>query len=249
MAHYQIILAYDGTDFFGFQRQGKTRTVQLVFETALASLGWQGRSVLAAGRTDVGVHATGQVVFFELNWDHPLESLKKALNANLPEDVAVREVYEANEDFHPRYDACSRTYRYRIYCQPQREPLIQRYAWRVWPVVELSVLQKAASLFPGKHDFSAFGTPPRPKGNTVRTVYQADWREQNGCLMFEVTANAFLYHMVRRMVYLQVMAARGKISLSDLAQAIDETRKQPPGLAPPNGLTLADVKYQIGKKI
>ncbi len=248
MAHYQIILAYDGTDFFGFQRQGTTRTVQLVLEKALTSLGWQGRSILGAGRTDVGVHATGQVVSFELDWAHTSEALKKALNANLPEDVAVREVCEADESFHPRYDACSRTYQYRIYCQPQREPLIQRYAWRVWPAVELTALQKAASLLPGKYDFSAFGTPPRPNGSTVRTIYQADWKEQDGCLLFEVTADAFLYHMVRRMVYLQVMAAREKISLENLSQAVQEARKQMPGLAPPNGLTLAVVRYQTGKK-
>ncbi|NPV75823.1 MAG: tRNA pseudouridine(38-40) synthase TruA [Anaerolineae bacterium] len=248
MAHYQIILAYDGTEFSGFQRQGMIRTVQLVFESALVTLGWQGHSILAAGRTDVGVHATGQVVSFELNWAHSPDALKKALNANLPEDVAVREVCETDESFHPRYDACSRTYQYRIYCQPQRAPLIQRYAWRVWPPVELSTLQMAASLLPGKHDFSAFGTPPRPNGSTVRTIYQADWKEQNGCLVFEVTADAFLYHMVRRMVYLQVMAAREKISLEDLSLAVQEARKQMPGLAPPNGLTLAVVKYKTGKK-
>lgn len=248
MAHYQIILAYDGTDFFGFQRQGKIRTVQLVLETALASLGWQDRSILAAGRTDVGVHAAGQVVCCEMKWVHSLESLKNALNANLPEDVSVRQVCEVNEEFHPRYDAYSRTYQYRIYCQPQREPLIQRYAWRVWPAVELASLQRAAGLFPGKHDFSAFGTPPRPNGSTVRTVYQADWKAQNGCLLFEVTADAFLYHMVRRMVYLQVMVAKGKISLKDLSQAIQDAQKQIPGIAPASGLTLAVVKYRTGKK-
>ncbi|MCC6146407.1 MAG: tRNA pseudouridine(38-40) synthase TruA [Anaerolineaceae bacterium] len=249
MARYQIILAYDGTDFFGFQRQGKTRTVQLVLETALASLGWQGRSILAAGRTDTGVHAWGQVASFELDWHHSSDALKSALNANLPDDVAVRDVCEAHEEFHPRFNALSRTYQYSIYCQPQREPLLQRYAWQVWPAVEILCLQQAASLFPGTHDFSAFGNPPRPNGSTVRTVYRAEWKEQNGCLRFEVSADAFLYHMVRRMVYLQVMAAKRKISLEGLEQAIREARRQMPGLAPAHGLVLAAVAYDISKMV
>lgn len=243
MARYQIILAYDGTDFFGFQRQGKVRTVQLVCEAALRNLGWQGRTILAAGRTDTGVHAHGQVVVFDLDWAHSTEALCRALNANLPEDVAVREVRETVEDFHPRFDACSRTYQYRIYCRPQREPLLQRYAWRVWPPVNLPDLQEAARCLIGKHDFSAFGTPPRPGGSAVRTVHQAGWDWQTGCLLFEVSADAFLYHMARRMVYLQVITAQGRIRLDDLANAVLKAEPQLPGLAPAGGLTLAAVHY------
>jgi tRNA pseudouridine38-40 synthase len=243
MAHYKLILAYDGTDFFGFQRQGKTRTVQFVLENALALLGWKERTILAAGRTDTGVHASGQVIGFQLNWAHSTEALAKALNANLPDDVAVQDIREVDEGFHPRYQALSRTYRYCIYCRPDRDPLIQRFAWRVWPPVQLTALQGAAQLLSGKHDFSAFGTPPRTNGTTVRTVFQTMWEQQSGCLFFEVTADAFLYHMVRRMVYLQVMVARSRISQEDLADAIRDTRELIPGLAPPNGLTLVSVRY------
>ena len=137
MARYQVILAYDGTFFKGYQRQAQARTVQAVVETALRQLGWRGRTVLSAGRTDTGVHASGQVIAFDLEWAHPAEELLRALNANLPEDVAAREIHEADLEFHPRYWAVSRRYRYRLFCQETRDPLRERYAWRVWPPVEM----------------------------------------------------------------------------------------------------------------
>ena len=111
MARYKVILAYDGTDFLGYQRQGKTRTVQLVVEAALVKLGWEGTTILTAGRTDSGVHASGQVVAFDLDWAHSTDDLVRALNANLPDDVAVKDGAQVVDDFHPRYDAVERTYR------------------------------------------------------------------------------------------------------------------------------------------
>ncbi len=116
MARYQVILAYDGTHFVGFQRQGRSRTVQGVVEAALRQLGWQGRAILSAGRTDTGVHAAGQVIAFDLDWTHPEKELGRAINANLPQDVAVRSVAPASPDFHPRFDATARRYRYHLFC-------------------------------------------------------------------------------------------------------------------------------------
>lgn len=191
MARYQIILAYDGTRFLGFQRQAEARTVQYEVEKALRQLSWQGNSLLAAGRTDTGVHACGQVIAFDLDWAHPAEDLLRALNANLPDDVAVRQVYLAAADFHPRFDAVSRKYLYRIYCQPSRHPLLERYAWRVWPPVDLDYLQAAANFLPGTRDFAAFGTPPRSGGSTIRTVYQAGWKSHEPWLEFTIRADAF----------------------------------------------------------
>src|SRR5512142_2393325 len=123
MERYKVILAYDGTHFFGFQRQGETRTVQLEVEAALRRLNWQGKTILSAGRTDSGVHATGHVIAFDLQWAHSLQQLGRALNANLPEDVAVKAVELAAADFHPRYDARSRCYRYQVLFAPARDPL------------------------------------------------------------------------------------------------------------------------------
>jgi len=243
MARYQIILAYDGTDFQGFQRQGSKRTVQLELESSLRRLGWKGRAILSAGRTDAGVHATGQVVAFDLNWDHPPEELQNALNAHLPDDVAVKHIREAAADFHPRFDATGRTYRYRITCQAERDPLSERFAWRVWPAVDGQLLQQAAAMLVGVHDFAAFGRAMKPGETTVREVCSASWRGEGNDFDFEVSAHAFLYHMVRRMVYLQVRVGHGRLSLDELEEGITHAKKLSPGLAPPNGLRLVLVAY------
>lgn len=248
MARYQLTLAYDGTHFFGFQRQGKQRTVQLELEAVLRQLGWQGKSLLAAGRTDSGVHASGQVVAFDLEWSHAPDALGRALNANLPPDLAVMAVKPVDAGFHPRYDALSRRYQYHIYCSTGRDPLRERYAWRIWPPADLDRLNQAGQLLAGRHDFAAFGTPPRVGGSTIREVFFARWELHAGCLLFEVCANAFLYHMVRRMVYLQVQVAQGRLELDQLALAVEQAQPQTPGLAPPNGLVLTEVKYASGEQ-
>jgi tRNA pseudouridine38-40 synthase len=244
MARYQIILAYDGTQYLGFQRQGIAKTVQLEVETALRKLLWQGQSILAAGRTDSGVHASGQVIAFDHEWDHPDESLGKALNANLPSDISVMQVKKVHTGFHPRFDARARSYLYRIYCDPVRDPLRDRYMWRVWPEVDLELLEDAAQLFCGAHDFASFGRPMKPGGSTERIVYQAGWMEMNGSFHFQITANAFLYHMVRRIVLLQTQVSHGKLSLDELNLGITEMKPLRQGIAPPNGLVLKKVHYE-----
>ena len=251
MEHYKVTLAYDGTHFFGFQRQGRTRTVQLEVEAALRKLNWQGRAILSSGRTDSGVHADGQVIAFDLDWSHGPEELGRALNANLPDDVAVRAVEVVQADFHPRYDAISRCYTYQIQFAPVRDPLRDRYTWRLWPACEPDRLQAAARLLHGTHDFAAFGTPPRPGGSTIRIVFDAGWEfGENGLVRFQVIANAFLYHMVRRMVFVQVLVGQQRLDLETLREAvsINGSAKPPqmtPGLAPPQGLTLKEVRYAV----
>jgi tRNA pseudouridine38-40 synthase len=244
VARYQIILAYDGSSFFGSQRQATARTAQSELEKALRRLGWQDSTVLLAGRTDTGVHASGQVAAFDLQWNHSPEDLLKALNSNLPAEMSVSAAKIVNDDFHPRFDAISRRYRYRIYCQPVRDPLRERYAWRQWPDLNGDAMQAAAGLLIGRHDFAAFGTPPRPGISTVRTIQQAGWRSQADEWFFEICAEAFLYHMVRRLVYVQVAVGQGKFPaqvVTDLLQGRPQTL--PAGLAPANGLTLVEVKY------
>ena len=248
MERYKVTLAYDGTQFYGFQRQGKARTVQLEVESALRKLSWQGRTILSAGRTDRGVHAAGQVIAFDLEWAHSPQDLGRALNANLPEDVAVRAVEIAGPDFHPRYDAISRCYHYHLWFAPERDPLRNRYAWQVWPACDPQDLQAAARLLAGTHDFAAFGAPMRAGGSTIRTVFQASWRAEgeDGAWSFQVTANAFLYHMVRRMVFVQVLVGQQRLSLEDLRQAVEQASSLSPGLAPPEGLVLKAVQYADG---
>lgn len=244
MVRYQVILAYDGTQFAGFQRQARVRTVQGEVEDALRKLGWQGRSILAAGRTDAGVHASGQVIAFDLTWKHTPGDLLNALNATLPPDVAASQVSPAADDFHPRYDAVSRCYYYHLFCQPQRDPLRERYAWRVWPPVEVQLLQEAAQQLVGTHDFAAFGTPPKEGGPTMRQVFSASWQSAADALRFEVVANAYLYHMVRRMVNLQVEVGQAKEPPTIVAEYLQgEHPEMVQGLAPPQGLFLQRVEY------
>lgn len=218
--------------------------MQSVVETALRKLNWSGKSVLFAGRTDAGVHASGQVVAFDLEWNHPSENLVKAINALLPDDAAVRAIKLSSPDFHPRYNALSRTYRYQIFCHPVRDPLRERYAWRVWPAPEFDRLQSSASAFLGIHDFAAFGRPTNPGGSTIRALTQASWQRYGDGLTFEVIANAFLYHMVRRLVYVQIAVGQGKLASDEIHRCLQSPQEPPiQGLAPPQGLTLIRVEY------
>ncbi|HVN14448.1 MAG TPA: tRNA pseudouridine(38-40) synthase TruA [Anaerolineales bacterium] len=249
MARYQMILAYDGTRFKGSQRQANARTVQSEFERALRTLGWSGRSILMAGRTDTGVHATGQVVAFDFDWQHTDEELLRALNSELPADMAARAAKVAADDFHPRFDAISRRYVYRLFCQPIRDPLRENMAWRVWPAVNGSLLEQTAALFLGSHDFAAFGSPTSAKGTTIRAVMKAKWRSHADEWQFEIQADAFLYRMVRRLVFVQVAVAQGKCSAEAVARSLagqlNESKRSeiPAGLAPAHGLNLVEVTY------
>lgn len=248
MARYKIILAYDGSAFYGSQRQAKRRTVQGTLETALRKLGWPGRTVILAGRTDTGVHAEGQVAAFDFEWPHGEAALRRALNANLPDDLAAQAVELAGAEFHPRFDARARRYRYRLFSGPVRDPLRERQAWRVWPEVDGKALAEVAGLFLGSHDFSGFGSPPDAKSSTVRTVTLSQWKAAEGEWRYEVQADAFLYRMVRRLVFVQVAVARGRCPAEAVVRVLarPQLKKElPAGLAPAHGLALVDVTYGV----
>jgi tRNA pseudouridine38-40 synthase len=249
MARYQIILAYDGTHFVGSQRQADSRTAQGELEKALRQIGWRDQSILLAGRTDTGTHASGQVAAFDLEWRHGIPSLQNAINAHLPHDMAVHDVRVAADDFHPRFDATSRCYRYRLFCAPVRDPLRERYAWRVWPAV--TDLAPLAATWVGTHDFGAYGTPPSKSGNTIRTVFSARWQPVEDEWIFTIKADAFLYRMIRRLVFIQVAVGQGRLDHKTVIRALDKktgSGKQANGLLPANlapaaGLTLVEVRY------
>lgn len=252
MERYQVILTYDGTRYIGYQIQARhlaDLTIQGVVENALRRLGWQGTHILAAGRTDTGVHATGQVIAFDLEWKQTPQKLLSALNAHLPNDIAALDVRVVEPDFHPRYQAISRCYRYRLFSLPIRQPLLERYAWRIWPEVDISAMKIVAGQLCGVQDFAAFGTPAKAGGSTIRRVFSANWKlvaysDEISGWEFEVTADGFLYHMVRRLVFIQVQVGQGIIH-SESIQTLFETPPRIPiqGLAPANGLTLIRVTY------
>ncbi len=239
----RAVVAYDGTDYGGFQRQANAPSIQAVLETALAQVTQEAVTVLAAGRTDAGVHAAGQVIAFDTAWRHSLGDLQRALNAVLPADVAVLEVAEAAPDFHPRYAARSRRYRYTIYNAPVRCPLARRYSLHVAEPLGLAAMQQAAQCLVGEHDFAAFGRPPQGE-TTVRRVLAAEWGGELPWLTFDIEANAFLYHMVRSIVGTLLLVGRGEMSVEEFAAVLascDRGRAGP--TAPPHGLCLMEVRY------
>ena len=248
MARYQAVLEYDGTDFLGFQRQAEgTRTVQGEVESALSRIGGMSPTVWGAGRTDTGVHASGQVIAFDLEWRHGEVDLQRALNANLPVDIAVKTVMPCAVDFHPRYRARARRYRYTIYNAPVRSPLAARYAWHVWPpALNLTAMQAAAECLKGQHDFATFGADPDEGTNTIRTIALAEWTAEpsTGWLRFTVQAEAFLYRMVRSLVGALKQVGAGELDVTEFEELLRaHNRAVCPPLAPPQGLCLTDVIY------
>ncbi len=244
---YRAIVEYDGSDFAGYQRQPEEfRTVQGELESALSRLGQGNIPVTAAGRTDSGVHATGQVISFDLNWKHPHEKLVLAINAHLSEDVAVRNVEAVSSDFHPRFNACRRAYRYHIeLCDNgARRPLTRRRKWQVFKPLNLEAMNTAASFLIGEQDFATFGMPPQGN-NTVREIFAAEWSQVDNELTFYIQANAFLYRMVRSITGTLKLVGDGSWSVEAFKQALDAAeRKQSAASAPPWGLYLESVTYK-----
>ncbi len=241
----RAVVAYDGTDYQGFQRQANGPTVQEVLESALAHVTGEEVTVLAAGRTDAGVHAEGQVIAFDTEWRHPLEALLRALNALLPPDVAVREVAEAAPDFHPRYDARSRRYRYTVYNHPIRSPLARRTSLHVPVALDVEAMQATARLIRGEHDFAAFGQPPKGE-NTVRRVMRAEWGGEPPWLYFDIEADAFLYRMVRSLVGTMLQVGSGQMTVEAFEEVLTSRDRSKAGpTAPPHGLCLVEVKYEL----
>lgn len=255
------LVEYDGTRFAGFQRQSAARgpTVQGALEAAIARVAGEAVSVEAAGRTDRGVHATGQVVNFHVPPRHDAATWQRALNALLPSDVAVAAAREVADDFRARWSAVSRGYRYRILYQPVRAPLRERYVWRVPRPLNVSAMAAAAELLLGEHDFATFGSSPRDTRasraagihrSTVRTMLAArviDSTEAAGEIVCGLTANAFLTGMVRRLVRTLAQVGEGRLSVAEFAErlaAADAARAAP--AAPACGLCLVRVEYPPG---
>lgn len=240
----RAVVAYDGTGYGGFQRQKNAISIQEELERVLVQLTGAPTRVLAAGRTDAGVHAAGQVIAFDTAWRHALADLQRGMNALLPEQIAVLEIAETTADFHPRYAAVERVYRYTIYRAPVRSPLVSRTSLHVGRPLAVDAMQRAAQALVGRHDFSAFGSPPG-RGTAVRDVFSAHWREEGCWLSFEIAANAFLYRMVRMVVGTLLRVGEGALTPEAFAEILEtrDRRRAGPAVAA-KGLTLEAVIYE-----
>jgi tRNA pseudouridine38-40 synthase len=246
--HYRVSLAYDGTDFEGWQSQSRAsavRTVQSVVEGALAKLSGGPRVVVAAaGRTDAGVHALGQVACFRLERGMPPPELARALNGILPADVRVLDAAEASEDFHARRSAVSKLYRYELDTGPVQLPTRRRHAGH-WPApLDRAAVAAVAALYLGRHDFASLQSAGGSVSTTERTLTRSEVAWRDATLVYEVEADGFLRKMVRSLVGGMLAAGRGVMGLEALRAALAaRDRRQWPAPAEARGLTLVRVDY------
>jgi len=241
--HYRGTVEYDGTELLGFQIQSQGRTVQGEIENVLRQLVQRPVRVTGAGRTDAGVHASGQVVAFRAPWKHTTSDLFRAINALLPEDIAFRRLDLAPDDFHPRFSAVKRCYRYQFGLWPGHSPLRSRYAWELGPELDIEAMRRAAAHLVGVHDFATFGQPPQGEV-TIREVFSVELTHESPWLYLDICANAFLRRMVRTIVAALVQVGQGYRPEEDipaLIRARDRSLSPPP--APAKGLILTHVIY------
>ena len=240
-----LIVEYDGTRYHGFQLQASLPTIQGEIETALFKLVGERTRVMAASRTDAGVHAKGQVVSFRTGSSLPLPAFVKGLNYYLPRDIAVKMAYKVDDSFNVRRDALSREYNYYILNSPTRSPLRRGFSYLVTGHLDIEAMNRACQALVGEHDFASFATciDNEIKG-TVRRVYKAQVERHKELVVFGMKANSFLPHQVRNTVGALIGVGLGKMSVDEF-RGIIESKK--PGLAGPTapacGLCLMQVDY------
>jgi tRNA pseudouridine38-40 synthase len=249
MRTLKIILAYDGTEFSGWQVQPGLPTIQATLASAIGRV--TGENVLpqGSGRTDAGVHALGQVASFALASVIPTANLAIALNDVLPPSIRVLECVEMAPDFHARKSAKAKTYRYRMYRRDICPPFLARYVWHYPYPLDFDAMQAAAVLIEGEHDFTSFAAVDPERGNeaklsSVRTVFSSRMGAADGEFLYEIRGNGFLHHMVRNLVGTFLLVGKKTIAPEDLLRILaDRTRAAAGATAPASGLYLVSVEY------
>ncbi len=244
MRNLKLTLAYDGTRLVGWQRQAEGDSVQGLLETALARFEGAPVTVHGAGRTDAGVHALGQVASVTVTCGHELTTLTRALNAQLPDDVRVLSIDEVSPDFHARFSAREKTYRYQIRHGMTADPFERAFVWHLQERLDVEAMRHAAGVLVGRHDFAAFQSVGSGTRDTVRTLTRSEIADADGRLTYEVVGDGFLRHMVRAIVGTLVEVGRGfrtKDAMSSLLQG--SARRDAGPTAPPQGLFLVRVDY------
>lgn len=240
----RLIVAYDGTNYHGWQVQKNGITIESELNRCLTELLQEPIEVIGASRTDAGVHAMGNVAVFDTCSRMPAEKISYALNQRLPEDIRIQKSEEVDAEWHPRYCDSRKTYEYRIYRGEFPMPLKRLYALHIYYNVDLEKMREAAKYFVGEHDFKSFCQVGAQVKSTVRTVYDVSIIEEGADLVIRVTGGGFLYNMVRIMAGTLLEVGKGKIEpgqISEIIQAKDREAAGP--TAPAHGLTL--IKYEF----
>jgi len=249
MRNFKLVLAYDGTDFCGWQVQPEAASIQGTLATAIGRV--SGEKVLpqGSGRTDAGVHALGQVATFALASVIPATNLQIALNDVLPASIRVLDCAEVSPEFHARKSATAKTYRYRMYRGDVCPPFLARYVWPYPYPLELGAMERAAPLVEGEHDFTSFAAvdPERGKNENVfnvRKVFSSRWFVNGDEVVYEIRVTGFLHHMVRNLVGTLLLAGKGKLKPEDVPRILDARDRSAAGAtAPACGLYLVSVEY------
>ncbi|MDD4601067.1 tRNA pseudouridine synthase A [bioreactor metagenome] len=241
----KLTLAYDGTNYHGFQRQKNSIAIQQILEDKLAKLFGHQIKIAGAGRTDTGVHAYGQVISFFTTGSIPTEKIPLAIQTLLPTDIVVVSAEDVSLHFHARKSAVSKTYIYRIYQDKVPNPFWRNYSWHIRRPLDVQAMNNAAQILVGTHDFSAFKAVGGVTANPVRTIFEASSCINGSMLEFKFWGTGFLYHMVRNLVGTLVNVGLGKIDKAAFAAILNSHDRQKAGAtAPPQGLYLQKVYYE-----
>jgi tRNA pseudouridine38-40 synthase len=245
MRTIQIVLEYDGTAYHGWQIQQEKPTIQQTVEDVLSTLLNTPTRVIASGRTDAGVHALAQVAHFRTESALPLAALWRGANSLLPSDIVIKEIREVSDDFHARFSARGKIYKYQILNTPVRSPLLHRYTWHISTPLDLSAMEKAAHLLEGTHDFASFRGANCSALHAVRTMRRIWFVSSPPLLTIFFEANAFLRYMVRNIVGILVEVGQGKRTVEEIEQILEGRDRRLAGrTAPSQGLFLVKVLYE-----
>ncbi|PKN13631.1 MAG: tRNA pseudouridine(38-40) synthase TruA [Deltaproteobacteria bacterium HGW-Deltaproteobacteria-4] len=244
MRTIRLTIEYDGTAYVGWQRQAKGRSIQQLLEEALGQIVREKVVLHSSGRTDAGVHARAMIAHFRTESPFPLVAFREGVNRFLPDDIAVREAVEETRDFHARFSAGGKWYRYRIFTAPVRSPAFTRTAWHIRQDLDFATMAAAARFFVGRHDFAAFRTTSCDARTTIREIYSLDLQRDGEIITIDVHGSGFLRHMVRIIVGTLVEIGLHKRPAEDIPRLL----AREPGLragvnAPPQGLCLMEVYY------
>lgn len=245
MKRIKLIVAYDGTNYSGFQIQNNAPTIEGELKKCLSALLQEDVEVIGASRTDSGVHALGNVAVFDTAARIPAEKISYALNVRLPEDIRIQDSYEVPSDWHPRYQSSIKTYEYRIYNRPFPNPVVRLYSHHVYWPLDTAKMAEAAKYLTGEHDFASFCSAGAQVQTTVRTIFEAGVQaEETGMITIRLKGNGFLYNMVRIIAGTLMEAGRGSLppeQIRDILAACDRCKAGP--TAPAKGLTLMGIQY------